>query len=215
MKLIQITISGEAGSGKSTVADIIANKLKLKRYSTGDYMRTMAAAKGMTIIELNKMAETDQRIDKELDQWQIKLSRKNNELFIIDSRLGFHFIPHAVKVFLKADIMKRAERIFHTKRLTESNTTMRKTLADIKRRQALDRNRYIEKYNVDYLDFSNYDLVIDTSNIGPEKVAEKIINYVLKKVLRNHLLNKAPSRSNGQGKIKNLVSDKSKVYDNH
>ncbi len=178
---IRITISGEAGSGKSSVADIIAKKLKINRHSTGDYMRTMAAARGLTIIELNKIAETDSDIDKELDNWQKKLEKKKDEEFVLDSRLGFYFIPSATKIFLKAELNKRAERIFNSIRLTEENTTLKKTIENIKRRQTLDRQRYIEKYSVDYLDFSKYDLVIDTTKLKPEQVAEKIIEFVKKR----------------------------------
>lgn len=178
---IRITISGEAGSGKSTVADFIAKKLKIKRYSTGDYMRTMAAARGVTIIELNKMSETDQSIDKELDDWQKDLEKKKHEAFVIDSRLGFHFIPSSTKIFLHADMKVRAERIFHNNRLVEENTTLKKTLTNIKKRQTLERKRYKEKYGIDYLDFSKYDLVMDTTKMKPEEVVEKIIAFVKKK----------------------------------
>lgn len=177
---IRITISGEAGSGKSTVADIIAKKLKIKRYSTGDYMRTMAATRGVTIIELNKMSETDSSIDKELDDWQKKLEKKKDESFVLDSRLGFHFIPSSIKIFLHGDLDIRAERIFHTNRLVEENTTLEKTIANIKKRQRLERKRYKEKYSVDYLDMSQYDLVVNTTKMKPEEVAEKMIQFVKK-----------------------------------
>ncbi len=175
---IRITISGEAGSGKSTVADIIANKLKLKRHSTGDYMRTMAAARGVTIIELNKIGETDPSIDKGLDDWQKKLEKKKDEEFVLDSRLGFHFIPSSIKIFLSADIKVRAERIYNDERLVEENPSLKKTIENIKKRQHLERERYKEKYGIDYLDFSKYNLVLDTTKMTPAEVAEKIIVFV-------------------------------------
>jgi CMP/dCMP kinase len=181
IKIIRITLSGEAGSGKSTVADIIGNKLKIKRHSTGDYMRTMAAARGVTIIELNKIAENDPTIDKELDDWQIELDKKKNESFVIDSRLGFHFMPSTTKIYLKANFDARAERIFHTKRLTEENLTLEQTKKNIKKREGIHRKRWIEKYGVDYKDFSYYDLVLDTTDLTPEQVADKIIDFVQKR----------------------------------
>ncbi len=177
---IRITISGEAGSGKSTVADIIANKLKIKRHSTGDYMRTMAAARGITIIEINKIGETDPSIDKDLDDWQKKLEKKKDEAFVLDSRLGYHFIPSSIKVFLEADINVRAERIYNDRRLVEENSTLKKTIENIKKRQQLERERYKEKYGIDYLDFSKYDLVLNTTKMSPAEVAEKIIAFVKK-----------------------------------
>jgi len=174
---LRITISGEMGSGKSTVADILANKLKINRYSTGDYMRTMAAARGVTLIKLNKISETDASIDKELDDWQKKLE-KSAESFVIDSRLGFHFIPSSLKIFLTADEEERAKRIFNSKRLVESNTTLKKTLADMKKRKQLEKKRYAQKYGVDYFDLTNYDIVIDTTDIVPEQVTEKIVQFL-------------------------------------
>ncbi len=179
-KPVRITISGEAGSGKSTVADSIANKLKLKRYSTGDYMRTMAAARGVTIIELNKIGERDSSIDKELDNWQKRLEKKKGEAFVLDSRLGFHFIPSSIKIFLHADLEVRSKRIYNDQRFVEENSTLKKTIANIKKRQSLERKRYMEKYGVDYLDFSMYDFVLDTTDMTPEQVAKKIILYVNK-----------------------------------
>ncbi|MCH9028900.1 MAG: nucleoside monophosphate kinase, partial [Bacteroidetes bacterium] len=63
-----ITISGKAGSGKSTVAKELARKLELKHYSIGDLMRQMAKEKNISLTELGKLAEKDDSIDKELDK---------------------------------------------------------------------------------------------------------------------------------------------------
>ena len=49
-----ITISGTPGSGKSTVAKMIATKLGFKHYSTGDFMRQMAKERGISLEELSK-----------------------------------------------------------------------------------------------------------------------------------------------------------------
>ena len=87
-----ITISGIAGSGKSTVAKLLAKKLNYKHYSIGDFMRQIAKERKLTLLELSKQAEKDNSIDKELDKKQIELG-KTKDNFVIDSRLGFHFCP--------------------------------------------------------------------------------------------------------------------------
>ena len=94
-----ITISGALGSGKSTVAKILVQKFNLKHYSTGDFMREIAVKRGITLLELSKLAETDKSIDEELDERQIKLGEEEDN-FIIDARLGWHFIPNSIKIFL-------------------------------------------------------------------------------------------------------------------
>src|SRR3989338_808503 len=100
---MRITISGKAGSGKSTVAKLLSEKLGLKHYSIGDLMRVMAVERGLTLVGLNKLAETDKSIDFELDN-KLKELGKAKDNFVVDGRLTAFFIPDAeIKVFLDAD----------------------------------------------------------------------------------------------------------------
>ncbi|PIN81309.1 cytidylate kinase, partial [Candidatus Woesearchaeota archaeon CG10_big_fil_rev_8_21_14_0_10_32_9] len=66
---MKITISGNLGSGKSTVAKMLAKDLGYSHYSTGDFMRKMAEERGITLLELGKIAENDSSIDYELDDY--------------------------------------------------------------------------------------------------------------------------------------------------
>ena len=94
-----ITINGTPGSGKSTVAKFLAKKLKLRHYSMCDLRRKMALEKGMTIDELNKIGEKEAWTDKDADNCQKKLGKKEDN-FIIDGRLSWFFIPNQ-KMFWK------------------------------------------------------------------------------------------------------------------
>ena len=173
-----ITISGALGSGKSTVAKILVEKFNLKHYSTGDFMREIAAKRGITLLELSKLAETDRSIDKELDNYQIQLG-KDEDNFIIDARLGWHFIPDSIKIFLDVNDEEAAKRIFKEGRTDEKyNTDLNATLENIKNRRASEIKRYQDYYNQNYYDHDNYDLVVDTTNIPAEEVAEKIIKFI-------------------------------------
>lgn len=174
-----ITISGTAGSGKSTVAKALAKELGLKHYSTGDFMREMARKRGMTIIELNKLGEKDQSIDKELDERQIKLGR-NEKNFVIDGRLSFYFIPNSIKIFLDADIEQRAKRIFNDKRKTENNLTLKETLENIKERQESEIERYEKYYGLNPYKNKHYDILIDTTKLDIEGAIKKAVKEVSK-----------------------------------
>ena len=77
-----ITIGGSPGSGKSTVAKLVAKKLNLKHYSTGDFMRELAKENNMNLDEFSKHAEKNKDIDKQLDQRQIELGKKENNFII-------------------------------------------------------------------------------------------------------------------------------------
>lgn len=173
-----ITISGNAGSGKSTVGKIISEKLGLKKYSTGDFMRQMAEERGITLLELSKLAEKDRKIDEELDNRQVDFG-KTQDNFIIDARLGFYFIPNSIKIFLHCELNESARRIFNNKRSTEKNQSLENTKKNIETRQESERKRYKDYYNIDnYMDDKHYDLFVDTTRIPPEEVVRKIFEYI-------------------------------------
>jgi len=170
-----ITISGKAGSGKSTIAKELAKKLKLQHYSIGDLMRQIAKERGISLLELSKLAEEDKSIDKELDKKQIELKKKDN--FVIDGRLTAFFIPHAtLKVYLECEDTIRAERILKEKRKDESAQSIKETIQQITKRENSERKRYKDYYNVDYYDRKLYDVVVDTSHLGIGDVVKRIMD---------------------------------------
>lgn len=177
-----ITLAGNLGSGKSSTAKKLADLLNYEHYSTGDFMRAIADERGMSLIELGTLAETDRSIDEELDNKNKEVGKKDN--VVIDSRLGFYFIPHAFKVFLKLDPEISAERILKDKqtnpnRQNESKQdfdTKEGIIKNIKIRQESERKRYQELYGIaDYTSPENFDLIIDTSLLPLDGVVDKII----------------------------------------
>ncbi len=182
-----ITIAGKAGSGKSTVAKGIARKLGLKHYSMGDLQRKYAKEKGLTIEELGALEAKDDKIDKEVDAYQTKLSEQEDN-FIIDGWISFHFIPKAIKIFLDCDENIGAKRIFsdttkgkrdESERKTESFEHAKEVLIE---RMKVNRERWVRYYgkSADFMDMDNYDFVIDTSNIDAANAINQIINFINK-----------------------------------
>lgn len=173
-----ITISGKAGSGKSTVARLLSERLKLKHYSIGDLMRAMANEKGLSLLELNQQAEKDKSIDFELDD-KLKELGKTKDNLVVDGRLTAFFIPHAdVRIFLDADDKVRAERIMNDKREHEKSKSLKGTISNIKRREESEKKRYQKYYGVNYLDGKLYNYAIDTTDMTPNKVVGKIIDFI-------------------------------------
>ena len=173
-----ITISGRPGSGKSVVASKVARALNLSHVSAGDFMREMAAERGVSILELSRVAESGDEIDREIDARTVRLAEEGGD-FVMDARLGWHFIPDSVKVFLEVDPLVGAQRIFEARRQSEvENVTLEQTQLAVHDRTESERKRYIDYYGVDYGDHDNYDLVIDTSKRPIDQVVEGILAHV-------------------------------------
>ena len=138
-------------------------------------MREMAAERGMTILEFSRTAENRESIDHEIDARTVRLSKESDD-FVIDARLGWHFIPHSFKVFLEVAPEVAAQRIFSAQRGSETeNVSLADTRKAIDRRTESERRRYQRYYGIDYADHSQYDLVVDTSPLSIDEVVEEII----------------------------------------
>ncbi|MEM4246915.1 MAG: nucleoside monophosphate kinase, partial [Candidatus Woesearchaeota archaeon] len=122
-----ITISGTPGSGKSTIAKMLAARLGYKHYSAGDFMRQMAVERGIALDELTRIALKDRSIDDEIDRRTVMLGKKEDN-FVIDSRLGWKFIPNAVKILLTIRQEVAARRVFAQRRPDEKeNISLERT----------------------------------------------------------------------------------------
>ena len=169
-----ISLAGDLGSGKSTVSAILCKTLDYQYIYTGQIQRKIAERYGMTTTELNHYAETHPKIDEEIDATFKALS--NAENLIVDSRLAWFFIPNSFKVFLKTNLEVSVERISGDKeRLNENYASLQEAAKEIVARKESEVKRYQQYYGANCLDMNNYDLIIDTSNILPQEVANIIL----------------------------------------
>ncbi|HCY20526.1 TPA: hypothetical protein DIC40_01400 [Patescibacteria group bacterium] len=78
-------------------------------------------------------------------------------------------------MFLTVDEESAAKRIFNNKRSTDDYTSWEEVLEKTKIRDKEDVERYKELYNVDYSDFKNYDLILDTTIKNVDETVDEII----------------------------------------
>lgn len=171
-----ITISGKPGSGKSSTADKVADLLGYTRHSSGDMVRTILQRQGMTLSEYNKQALDDHSLDTKIDEYLRNFRNKKD--VVIDSRLGFYWIPESFKVYLDLDIQVATVRIY--KDAVSNNMRMKSgekvnsldlVAKQVKSRMDTEQERFRNLYNVDPYNLSHFDLVIDTSRHSPQTVA--------------------------------------------
>jgi AAA domain len=121
---LKLAVSGELGSGKSSVSALVAEQLDARRVSTGEAQRQIAAARGITTLELNRLSEDDPSVDDEIDSVFRSLAQSPDSL-VVDSRLAWHFLPAAFKVHLVVDpeVGAATPRPSATARLTRRSRT--------------------------------------------------------------------------------------------
>lgn len=171
-----ITITGELGSGKSSVASILKNRLDYRLVSVGLIQRELAAKYNMSATEFNKYMELHPEIDIECDRRVAELGRESGLIF--DSRLAWHFVPVSFKVFLTVSEDIAVQRIFGDKgRIGEAFSNSDAAKRDIQERRDSERLRFRTQYGVELADFDNYDLVLDTSLSNPQATAACILHH--------------------------------------
>lgn len=178
-----ITLSGKPGSGKSSTSDKVAEMLSYTRYSSGDFVRKIVKEKRITLADFNKMAAVDHNLDDEIDQELRKLREQKD--IVIDSRLGFYWIPESFKVYLDLDIDVATARIYKDAINNEgrqSGAGLAGSLIEVQRqvqsRLNNETRRFKSMYGVDPYQSSNFDLVINTARHSPQTVALTVFdNY--------------------------------------
>ncbi len=171
-----ISITGDLASGKSTVTRYLIEELGYSIYKNGERFRAMALEHNMSVSEFGDYVEAHPEIDRELDDYARKYGEEHDN-FIIDARLGWYTVPTSFKVYLKVDQDEGARRAFNDpdRKATENFATIEEYKADMIKRYNGENERYINLYGVDRADMSNYDLVVDTTNMTREEVKNKIL----------------------------------------
>jgi Cytidylate kinase len=174
---MHITITGNLGSGKSTICKLLNEKYQFEVYSTGKVQRELARQMNMTTLELNQLMCSDKKYDKMIDDETARISRENRDKNIIfDSRLAWHFVEKSFKVFVSVSLEVAAERVINDQRGAEEKySSLEEAKNLLAERAATERRRYKDIYDLNYMDFSNYNLIIDSTYCLPHKIAEIII----------------------------------------
>ena len=169
-----LTISGPAGSGKSTAAAALAEALDYDHVSGGDIFRDLADERGLTPLDLNKQAEEDDDIDRDLDRRLREIAATRDDL-VLESRLaGWMAGEHAdFRVWLDAPLSVRAERIADRE---DKSVDLART--ETRARSESEARRYLEYYDIDIEELTIYDLAVNTARLSPEAVIDVILTTV-------------------------------------
>ena len=167
-----ISITGKLGSGKSTICNLLKDRYGFEIYSTGAFQREVAREMGITTLELNKRLREDPSLDYVIDDAVKKLSiERAQDKLIFDSRMAWHFANKSFKIFLTIDPREAARRVMLNQRGSEEFYADENEACDkLIERSQVEQARFMQIYGVDYYDFNNFDLIVDTTSRTPEEI---------------------------------------------
>lgn len=160
-----IAIAGPIGVGKSTVARALAERLGYRYLSAGEAFREMAKQRGVSVLELNRLAETDPSVDREVDRMQAALARAGN--CVVESRLAGWMVEADLKVWLRAPLEVRAARVAH-----REGIALAAAERDLRDREGSEWQRYRDLYGIDITDLAPYQVVLDTARWAADDLVE-------------------------------------------
>ena len=167
-----ITIGGLAGTGTTTLAEVLSERLDVPYISAGFIFREMAAEHGMSVLEFSEFAEGNDDIDKEIDRRQAELAKSSDNL-IVEGRLSAHFVDADLKLWLVTPLDVRSGRI--AERESKSVDVAKNEIIIREKSEAL---RYHDIHNIDINNLDIYDLIINTDTFDPEQVTGIILTIL-------------------------------------
>ena len=172
-----ISITGKLGSGKSTICNLLKDRCGFEIYSTGAFQREVAREMGITTLELNKRLREDPSLDYVIDDAVKKLSiERAQDKLIFDSRMAWHFAEKSFKIFLTIDPREAARRVMLNQRGSEEFYTSEDEACEkLIERSQVEQARFMQIYGVDYYDFNNFDLIVDTTARTPDEIFDIIV----------------------------------------
>ena len=175
MNFKNIAISGDIGTGKTTLAKNLAKKLGWQHLSTGEYFRKWHEEHG---IPLEKTGEVPEEVDKAIDfEYQAKM--RDEEHIIFESRLAGWLsrdFSYVFRVLCVTNFEEAMKRVAKRDRISVEEAKEKSH----ERSKALEEKFYNLYGTNDFLDPKYFDLVVDTTNISFSETLEFVLKALHK-----------------------------------
>jgi predicted cytidylate kinase len=186
----RITLSGDLGSGKSSVGKRLAATLGIPYYSAGALFRDIGRIDNLDALNTNLAAENNTAIDAQVDARTKEIDRSVPG-FVIDSRMAWHFVRNALRVYLAVSRDTAAHRIMGDGRSGETYPNHPAAVAALGERRASEAKRYRQLYRVDIMNLANYDLVVVTDDAALDDITGLVVAAARRKVRHKFWLPKS------------------------
>ncbi len=173
-----IAVSGPHGSGKSTAAKEVAEKLGYEYISAGELFRNMAENANMNLEEFSKKAELQEEIDKFIDDKTVELAKLKDNI-VVDAQLGGWMLKDIANmlIYITAPFETRIGRIIQRENKS-AETTRQETIT----REESEKSRYQKLYKIDISDLTIYDIILNSQKFSASDCVQIILLAFEKKM---------------------------------
>lgn len=173
-----ITISGLSGSGKSSSAKLLAERLGIPTVDIGTIFRAMAKRYKMDVVAFGRYAEKHPEIDRKLDAAMVRRAKRDGNLILQGRLAGWMSLLNdlpAYRIWIGATARTRASRVARREGIPYA-----RALKEINRRDRDNLVRYRRTYGLDLNDLSVYDTVVQTDNLSVRQVVSSLVKTLPK-----------------------------------
>lgn len=172
-----ITISGDAGTGTTTLAKLLSKTLSLPYFHAGAIFRQLAESKGIALLAVIEEAKQDVTIDQHIQDELLKLMLTHKNM-VVEGRLTSYQAwvsgIASFRILLTASPEVQAKRISEREKLD-----YQQSLHDVQYRDAQDWNRYYKLYQISIDQQTSWNnLVVNTDNLGIEQTFQVCLQAI-------------------------------------
>lgn len=176
-QMLMITVSGQAGSGTSTLVAGLCKAYSWDYLNGGMVFRSHAKARSMGLAEFSELCKQDLSVDRALDEELRLHMNKESGPQIVESRLAgwwaFKEEIECVRLWLEVSVDERARRV-----ITREAGKHLQRKQEILAREQTDLSRFEKLYGLNPSDSTPYTHVLDATALNQEEVLAVVQSYL-------------------------------------